>query len=349
MKNYYNILEVEKFANQDQIKAQYYFLMHAWHPDKFPTPDQKAKAEEKVKEINEAYNILGDPLKRKIYDGDPHPPTSQPPSPRHTQPVQEQTSQNDHLFCDVCKQPAQTKNVSFYQNIGMIVVRKHKSVKGFLCKNCIDYFFWEFTGKTIILGWWGTISFIITPFILLNNLITHISSIGIKRPLVRSTPPTPPVWVFTTIAGFIFIAYTAFTLIAFPTPTYSYPSTSTSVPTKNAAIKPTPKPTQVPTKARTSTPQGGECYYWDEVTPSMIGRFICVYGNVYKTRNVGASTYQVLFDNSQTSFFLAAGAHYYTINSGECVLAEGEVLSSSVGVPYINIDEALYYCEPWMK
>ena len=41
-----------------EIKDQYRFLAHAWHPDKFPNPGQKAKAEQKIKELIEAYEVL---------------------------------------------------------------------------------------------------------------------------------------------------------------------------------------------------------------------------------------------------------------------------------------------------
>ena len=68
MKNYYEILEVEPDAMQDEIKEQYLFLIQAWHPDKFPNPAQKAKAEEKTKEINAAYEVLQNSVKRAEYD-----------------------------------------------------------------------------------------------------------------------------------------------------------------------------------------------------------------------------------------------------------------------------------------
>ena len=68
MKSYYQILEVSETASQDEIKKQYRFLSQAWHPDKFPTSEQKKKAEEKIKDINEAYSVLGNPAKRKEYD-----------------------------------------------------------------------------------------------------------------------------------------------------------------------------------------------------------------------------------------------------------------------------------------
>lgn len=68
MKNYYQILEVSETASHDEVKKQYRFMSQAWHPDKFPSPEQKKKAEEKIKDINEAYDVLGKPEKRKEYD-----------------------------------------------------------------------------------------------------------------------------------------------------------------------------------------------------------------------------------------------------------------------------------------
>jgi hypothetical protein len=68
MKDYYKILEISPKASINEIKEQYRFLIQAWHPDKFVNPAQKAKAEEKTKEINEAYTILNNPNKRSEYD-----------------------------------------------------------------------------------------------------------------------------------------------------------------------------------------------------------------------------------------------------------------------------------------
>ncbi|HUH98280.1 MAG TPA: response regulator [Anaerolineales bacterium] len=68
MKDYYAILEVPPTATQEEIREQYFFLIQAWHPDKFRSPAQKAKAEEKSKEVNIAYGVLKDPAKRAEYD-----------------------------------------------------------------------------------------------------------------------------------------------------------------------------------------------------------------------------------------------------------------------------------------
>lgn len=64
-KDYYKILEVSKSASQEEIKKAYRKLAVKYHPDK--NKDDK-KAEERFKEIGEAYEVLKDPEKRKKYD-----------------------------------------------------------------------------------------------------------------------------------------------------------------------------------------------------------------------------------------------------------------------------------------
>lgn len=63
-KDYYDILGVSKDASDDEIKHAYRKLSKKWHPDINKAPD----AEEKFKEINEAYETLSDPQKRANYD-----------------------------------------------------------------------------------------------------------------------------------------------------------------------------------------------------------------------------------------------------------------------------------------
>ncbi|BBE42295.1 J domain-containing protein [Conexivisphaera calida] len=63
-KDYYEILGVPRDATPDQIKAAYRKLALQYHPDRNKSPD----AEEKFKEITEAYAVLSDPEKRRQYD-----------------------------------------------------------------------------------------------------------------------------------------------------------------------------------------------------------------------------------------------------------------------------------------
>ncbi|KAM9998531.1 hypothetical protein ACTFIY_008180 [Dictyostelium cf. discoideum] len=63
---YYEVLGIEKSAKQDEIKISYRKLALMWHPDK--NQHQLSIAEEKFKEINNAYTVLSDPNERKWYD-----------------------------------------------------------------------------------------------------------------------------------------------------------------------------------------------------------------------------------------------------------------------------------------
>src|ERR1700731_753287 len=64
-KDYYSTLGVAKTATEKEIKQAYRKLARKHHPD--VNPGDKS-AETKFKEINEAYEVLGDPAKRKKYD-----------------------------------------------------------------------------------------------------------------------------------------------------------------------------------------------------------------------------------------------------------------------------------------
>lgn len=66
-KDYYEILGVPKDATLQQIKKKYRSLALKYHPDRVEE-SEKSKAEEKFKEISEAYGVLSDTKKRQMYD-----------------------------------------------------------------------------------------------------------------------------------------------------------------------------------------------------------------------------------------------------------------------------------------
>ncbi len=63
-RDYYEVLGLSKGASEDEIKKAYRKLSKKYHPD----INKEADAEEKFKEVSEAYEILSDPQKRAAYD-----------------------------------------------------------------------------------------------------------------------------------------------------------------------------------------------------------------------------------------------------------------------------------------
>ncbi|XP_075871555.1 dnaJ homolog subfamily B member 6-like [Nelusetta ayraudi] len=66
MVDYYQVLGVRRDVSADDIKKAYRKLALRWHPDK--NPENKEEAEQKFKELSEAYEVLSDANKKSIYD-----------------------------------------------------------------------------------------------------------------------------------------------------------------------------------------------------------------------------------------------------------------------------------------
>ncbi len=101
--NYYQILRVEQSAGSDEIKRAYRRLAVTYHPDK--NHDQGAEAI--FKEVNEAYDVLSDPEKRRVYDLKlqypfgaviEQPPRHRDPAYRPQRPKVYRKSENQRLY-----------------------------------------------------------------------------------------------------------------------------------------------------------------------------------------------------------------------------------------------------------
>ena len=83
--NYYDILGVPRDATQDQVRSAYRSLVQLFHPDRLRhlRPEVRSFAEERLKTLNQAYEVLGDPAQRAAFDrataGPPSPSASAPP------------------------------------------------------------------------------------------------------------------------------------------------------------------------------------------------------------------------------------------------------------------------------
>ncbi len=88
---------------------------------------------------------------------------------------------HDKTQVDVCGATAPTKHNEFHANIGMLLARRQMSIKGNLCKNCTNKYFWQYTLINVFLGWWGVISFFATIIFILNNTFRYLGTITLKK------------------------------------------------------------------------------------------------------------------------------------------------------------------------
>jgi hypothetical protein len=79
------------------------------------------------------------------------------------------------MSCQVCGRAVPTVRVTLMQNIGMLVARSSKTLAGDVCRDCGMSAFKSMTLTTLFLGWWGVISFVLTPIFLIGNLIAWSS------------------------------------------------------------------------------------------------------------------------------------------------------------------------------
>jgi len=85
-------------------------------------------------------------------------------------------------LCASCGLQVPTKWVEYQQNIGMIVTRRKARVAGFLCRRCNRAYFKSYTLTTLFLGWWGVVSLIVSPVLIVSNLIQFSKTRSLEAP-----------------------------------------------------------------------------------------------------------------------------------------------------------------------
>jgi hypothetical protein len=73
--------------------------------------------------------------------------------------------------------------------IGLLVARVYHHKKGRMCPDCISSTFWAYTLTTLALGWWGLVSFFVSPFVIVMNIISY-RAVSLS-PTYPTTEPPP--------------------------------------------------------------------------------------------------------------------------------------------------------------
>lgn len=92
-----------------------------------------------------------------------------------------------NMPCASCGIEGPTQFVSFRQNIGLVVMRLTNKVEAELCRPCMVRCFRSYTLTTLFVGWWGVISFLMTPVFLFQNLCQYISARKLAEPGLAAT------------------------------------------------------------------------------------------------------------------------------------------------------------------
>lgn len=85
------------------------------------------------------------------------------------------------MSCQICGANKTTVLADFSGNIGAIIMRFERSIRGYMCRLCVHKQFWKFTAMNFFLGWWGVISFFVTPIHLVTNTAVYLKCLHSLR------------------------------------------------------------------------------------------------------------------------------------------------------------------------
>lgn len=129
MINFYEILEVSQRASNEVIEKAYKVLAKKYHPD-VQTTDNKKQAEEKMKQINEAYEILINPSKREEYNKELEKIKNQQQALRNKQNInQNEQTNNNQSNIEYKEEAAETKGENVNNNYDKYAKKEFKRQK----------------------------------------------------------------------------------------------------------------------------------------------------------------------------------------------------------------------------
>lgn len=80
------------------------------------------------------------------------------------------------MRCDSCYRSGPSAHVQLRHNVGMLFIRREYATEGELCRPCLHRAFWHHTLRNLTLGWWGVISFFMTWYFLVGNLLDYVQA-----------------------------------------------------------------------------------------------------------------------------------------------------------------------------
>jgi hypothetical protein len=87
--------------------------------------------------------------------------------------------------CQLCRASGPVADVHYWQNTGLLIVRQQREVAGRLCRTCSLRSFRDLTLHTLFFGWWGMISFFVTPVFLVLNVWSLV--ITLELPSIQAS------------------------------------------------------------------------------------------------------------------------------------------------------------------
>jgi tetratricopeptide (TPR) repeat protein len=144
MKDPYEILGVSSDAPVSDIKRAYRDLAKKYHPDVSKSGD----ASRRMQEINEAYAVIGNPIKRAEYDQMQEMRAAQAPHPQH--------DASTHICCGRCGKVDSSLRVSTFTTVwSFFFFSFYRSWAYILCARCRVITSLRFNLQVLIFGWWG--------------------------------------------------------------------------------------------------------------------------------------------------------------------------------------------------